>query len=32
LSWRGPLLRLPDKPGLGVTLDPRALDIYRLDR
>jgi O-succinylbenzoate synthase len=32
LSWRGPLLRLPDQPGLGVTLDPRALDIYRLDR
>jgi L-alanine-DL-glutamate epimerase-like enolase superfamily enzyme len=34
---RGPLvegsrLRLPAGPGLGVELDRRALDLYRLDR
>jgi L-alanine-DL-glutamate epimerase-like enolase superfamily enzyme len=32
LSWRGPFLRLPEQPGLGVTVDPLALEIYRLDR
>jgi L-alanine-DL-glutamate epimerase-like enolase superfamily enzyme len=32
LTRRGAHLQLPDQPGLGVTLDRRALDRYRLDR
>jgi O-succinylbenzoate synthase len=32
LPAEGPLLRLPAGPGLGVELDRRALDRYRLDR
>jgi L-alanine-DL-glutamate epimerase-like enolase superfamily enzyme len=32
LTRRGARLRLPDQPGLGVTLNRRALDLYRLDR
>jgi muconate cycloisomerase len=30
--FQGAVLRLPDRPGLGVTLDRRALDLYRVDR
>lgn len=32
LLWEGPTLELPKGPGIGVELDPRALDAYRLDR
>jgi muconate cycloisomerase len=32
LTRRGAHLQLPDQPGLGVTLDRRALELYRLDR
>jgi O-succinylbenzoate synthase len=32
LAFEGAWLRLPDGPGLGVELDLRALDRYRLDR
>jgi muconate cycloisomerase len=32
LALEGPCLRLPDAPGLGVELDQRALDAYRVDR
>jgi len=32
LALDGPRLRLPDAPGLGVELDRRALDAYRIDR
>jgi L-alanine-DL-glutamate epimerase-like enolase superfamily enzyme len=32
LTLRGAHLQLPDQPGLGVTLDRRGLELYRLDR
>jgi O-succinylbenzoate synthase len=32
LTLEGSCLRVPDSPGLGVVLDRRALDAYRLDR
>lgn len=32
LVWVGSRLLVPDRPGLGVELDPTAIDAYRLDR
>ncbi|MBO0686530.1 MAG: mandelate racemase/muconate lactonizing enzyme family protein [Candidatus Dormibacteraeota bacterium] len=32
LLWQGPTVELPNAPGIGVELDQRALDAYRLDR